>query len=143
MARIHIKLPDKFQFSTELPVRVSDLNYGNHVGNDSILTIMQEARALFYKGMGFKSEVEIVGPIGQVVADAVVIYKAESFFGDVLVIEIATREFHKYGFDMLYRITNKVSGKEIARGKTGIICFDYEQRKMAPMPELLRIKLQS
>jgi acyl-CoA thioester hydrolase len=141
MARLHITLPNTFHFSTELPVRISDLNYGNHVGNDSILTIMQEARALFYKSLGFKSEVEIDGSIGQVVADAAVVYKSESFFGDVLIVELSIQEFHKFGFDMLYRITNKESGREVARGKTGIICFDYEMRKMAPVPEMLRLKL--
>lgn len=141
MARIHIDLPEKFIFSIDLPVRVSDLNYGNHVGNDSILTLMQEARALFYKSLGFKNEIELEGPIGQVVADAAVVYKSESFFGDVLQIEIALDEFHKYGFDLFYKITNKVSGKEVARGKTGIICFDYEKRKMAAIPERLRSTL--
>jgi len=141
MARLHITLPDTFQFSTEIAVRISDLNYGNHVGNDSILTIMQEARALFYKSLGFKSEVEIDGSIGQVVADVALVYKSESFFGDVLIVELAVQEFHKFGFDIRYRITNKASGKEVARGKTGIICFDYETRKMVPVPEVLRLKL--
>ncbi len=138
MARIHIDLPDRFIFSTELPVRISDLNYGNHVGNDSILTLMQEARALFYRSLGFISEVEIEGSVGQVVADAALVYKAESFFGDTLIIELAVREFHKYGFDMLYRISNKDTGKEVARGKTGIVCFDYLKRKMAPIPASLQ-----
>lgn len=141
MARIHIDLPEKFIFSIDLPVRVSDLNYGNHVGNDSILTLMQEARALFYKSQGFKNEIELEGPIGQVVADAAVVYKSESFFGDVLQIEIALGEFHKYGFDLFYKITNKVSGKEVARGKTGIICFDYSKRKMVAVPEKLKSRL--
>lgn len=143
MTRIHIDLPKKFIFSTDLPVRVSDLNYGNHVGNDSMLTLMQEARALFYKSLGFKNEIELDGSIGQVIADAAVVYKSESFFGDVLQIEIALGEFHKYGFDLFYRITNKLSGKEVARGKTGIICFDYERRKMALIPERLQNKLTS
>jgi YbgC/YbaW family acyl-CoA thioester hydrolase len=143
MARIHIDLPEKLIFSIDLPVRVSDLNYGNHVGNDSVLTLMQEARALFYKSLGFKSEIELDGPIGQVVADAAVVYKSESFFGDVLRIEIALGEFHKYGFDLFYRITNQLTDKEVARGKTGIICFDYEKRKMALIPESLLNKLTS
>lgn len=143
MARIHINLPDIFIFSTELPVRISDLNYGNHVGNDSILTLMQEARALFYRSLGFESEVTIEGSVGQVVADAAIVYKAESFFGDTLIIEIAVQEFHNYGFDMLYRISNKVTGKEVARGKTGIVCFDYAKRKMAAMPVVLRQALAS
>ncbi|MBX2964354.1 MAG: thioesterase family protein [Cyclobacteriaceae bacterium] len=130
-------------FSTELPVRISDLNYGNHVGNDSILTLMQEARALFYQSLGFESEVKIEGSIGQVVADAAIVYKGESFFGDTLIIEIAVHEFHNYGFDMLYRISNKATGKEVARGKTGIVCFDYSKRKMATMPVVLRETLTS
>jgi YbgC/YbaW family acyl-CoA thioester hydrolase len=143
MARLHIDLPEKFVFSTALPVRVSDLNYGNHVGNDSVLTLMQEARALFYKSLGFKSEIELDGPVGQVVADAAVVYKSESFFGDVLQVAIGLGEFHKYGFDLFYKITNQLTEKEVARGKTGIICFDYEKRKMALIPESLHNKLTS
>ncbi|MBX2968167.1 MAG: thioesterase family protein [Cyclobacteriaceae bacterium] len=143
MARIHIDLPEKFIFSIDLPVRVSDLNYGNHVGNDSILTLMQEARALFYRSLGFKNEIELDGPIGQVVADAAIVYKSESFFGDELCIEIGLGEFHKYGFDLFYKITNNTTGKETARGKTGIICFDYEKRKMAMVPEVLQKKLDA
>jgi acyl-CoA thioester hydrolase len=143
MPRIHISLPNRFAFSTELPVRVSDLNYGNHVGNDSIVTLMQEARALFYRSLGFESEVKLDGPIGQVVADAAVVYKSESFFGDVLIVDIAVQEFHRYGFDLLYLITNKATGKEVARGKTGIVCFDYEKRKMVSVPEKLIHALKS
>ena len=63
MSRIEIQLPENFIFQTEIAVRVSDLNYGNHVGNDSILTLMQEARTLFYRSMGFESEVKLEGPL--------------------------------------------------------------------------------
>ncbi|HRG78402.1 MAG TPA: thioesterase, partial [Cyclobacteriaceae bacterium] len=76
MARIEIQLPEKFIFHTEIGVRVSDLNYGNHVGNDSVLTLMQEARTLFYRSMGFESEVRLEGMIGQIVSDAAIVYKA-------------------------------------------------------------------
>jgi YbgC/YbaW family acyl-CoA thioester hydrolase len=138
MPRIHIDLPKQFSFSCELPVRVSDLNYGGHVGNDSILTLMQEARVLYYRHLGFNSEISLQGTIGQIIADAAVVYKAESFLGDVLVIEIAATDFNKYGYDLVYRLTNKTSGKEVARAKTGIVCFDYEKRKMAGVPERLR-----
>lgn len=57
---------------------MSDLNYGNHVGNDRMLTLMQEARVGFYQNLGFKNEMNFEGHIGQVIADAVVIYKSES-----------------------------------------------------------------
>lgn len=143
MARIEIQLPEKFIFKTEITIRVSDLNYGNHVGNDSILTLMQEARTLFYRSMGFESEVKLDGTVGQIVSDAAIVYKAESFLGEILQFEIAVENFHKYGFDFFYRVSNKETGKEVAHGKTGIVCFDYAKRKIASVPETLMAKLKS
>jgi len=143
MGRIEIQLPEKFIFKTEMPVRVSDLNYGNHVGNDSILTLMQEARTLFYRSMGFESEVKLEGPVGQIVTDAAIVYKSESFLGDILSIEIAIGDLSKYGFDLFYRITNASTEKITAIGKTGIVCFDYQKRKVATIPLSLVEKLNS
>ena len=141
MARVELTLPDKFIFEAHLTVRASDLNYGNHVGNDRILTLMQEARILFYQSLGFKNEMSFEGNVGHVIADAVVVYKSEAFLGDELKIEIATTDWSKYGFDIYYRITNQ-HNKEVARGKTGVVCFDFEKRKVAPVPDGLLTKLR-
>lgn len=138
MARITIDLPENFLFHTELPVRVTDLNYGNHVGNDNMLSLMHEARLQFYRQLGFKDELSFEGSVGQVISDAALVYKVEAFYGDVLVCEIAADDFNKYGFDLLYKLTNKATGKEVARGKTGIVCFDYDKRKVARIPEALK-----
>ena len=143
MARISIDLPQEFIFTTEINVRASDLNYGGHVGNDSILTLFQEARILFYRHMGFKNELNLEGSVGQLMSDAAVVYKSESFLGDELIIQIAVADFNKYGFDLLYKMSNKQNGKEVARGKTGIVCFDYDARKVARVPDVLLQKLQS
>jgi YbgC/YbaW family acyl-CoA thioester hydrolase len=141
MARIQIDLPESFLYTTELTVRASDLNYGAHVGHDAILTLLQEARILFYRSLGFSSELSFEGSVGQIIADAALQYKSESFLGDVLAISIAVADVTKVSFDMLYRIDNKNTGKEVARGKTGIVCFDYEKRKVAAVPEVLRVKI--
>ncbi|MEO7988048.1 MAG: thioesterase family protein [Chryseolinea sp.] len=141
MARLSIDLPEEFIFTIEITVRASDLNYGGHVGNDSVLTLFQEARILFYRHMGFKSELNLDGAVGQLMSDAAVVYKSESFLGDELIIEIAVSDFNKYGFDLLYKMSNKATGKEVARGKTGIVCFDYEKRKVASVPSVLKEKL--
>lgn len=143
MARVHLALPGKFIFQTEITVRVSDLNYGGHVGNDSILMLMQEARVNFYRSKGFKDEISLDGSIGQIVTDAVVVYKAESFLGDSITIKIGVADLTKYGFDLFYLLENKLTTKEIARGKTGIVCFDYSTRKIAPIPPNLLIALQA
>jgi YbgC/YbaW family acyl-CoA thioester hydrolase len=142
MARIQVNVPDRFLFETEIVVRVSDLNYGGHVGNDTILTLMQEARVLFYRSLGFKDEVNIDGSVGQIISDAAVQYKAESFLGDILIIKLAIDEISKYGFDMIYVLVNRTSGHEVARAKTGIVCFDYERRKVASIPSILLGKIK-
>jgi acyl-CoA thioester hydrolase len=142
MARIYVELPQKFVFTTVLVVRVADLNYGGHVGNDNILTLMQEARVLFYRNLGFRNEISFDGSVGQIIADAAIQYKSQSFLGDELIIDIGVGEFTKYGFDMFYRLTNKATGQEVARGKTGIVCFDYSKGKVASIPVTLLTKLQ-
>jgi acyl-CoA thioester hydrolase len=137
MARINIELPPSFLFTTEIAVRATDLNYGGHVGNDTILSYMQEIRVQFYRHLGFKSELNIDGSVGQIITDAAVVYKSESFLGDVITGNIAALDFNKYGFDYVYLLTNKFTNKEVARGKTGIVCFDYDKRKVVSVPEKL------
>ncbi len=141
MARIHIDIPEVFLFTTEIPVRVGDLNYGGHVGNDTILSILQEARVQFYRSIGFESELSFEGTVGQIIADAAIQYKSQSFLGDVLVVKLGVTDFNKYGFDMVYVVYNKATDKEVTRGKTGIVCFDYQLNKVARLPESLRLKL--
>lgn len=142
MPRIEIKLPKEFLFSTDVPVRVTDLNYGGHVGNDRVLSIMHEARVQFYRHLGFKDELSFGENVGQIITDVAVVYKSESFLGDVITVQISVTDFNKYGFDMMYLLTNKATGKEIARGKTGIVCFDYGKRKITGIPSILKIKIE-
>jgi len=137
MPRINIDLPAKYLFKTEIAVRATDLNYGGHVGNDMILTYMQEARVAFYRSLGFRNELNFEGDVGHIIADACVVYKSESFLGDVIIFELGVMDINKYGFDMVYLLTNKATGKEVARGKTGIVCFDYVKRKVTPIPQNL------
>jgi hypothetical protein len=44
MPRLKLELPAGFPFRTTLTVRVTDLNYGNHLGNDALLGLLHEAR---------------------------------------------------------------------------------------------------
>lgn len=142
MARIQLELPENFIFETQIPVRVGDLNYGGHVGNDSILLLMQEARVQFYRSKGFKDEISLEGTIGQIITDAAIVYKSESFLGDVLKIHIGVTDITKYGFDLFYFLENSLTSREVARGKTGIVCFDYAKRKVATIPVALQAVLR-
>jgi acyl-CoA thioesterase FadM len=136
MSRIKIKLPSTFPFSTEITVRISDINYGGHLGNDTVLSLMHEARARLLEEHGF-TELNING-LGLIMVDAAVVYKSESFHGDSLIIEICLDNFTKYGCDFIYKITKKQTGREVARAKTGMVFFDYQKRKLVEAPETFK-----
>ncbi len=136
MARVEIELPERFPFVTEIPIRISDINYGNHLGNDAVLTLAQEARVRWLASHGW-GELDIAG-LGIVVADAAVVYRAEGRYGMVLRAELAWSDVRSRGLDLLYRFTDSATGREIALAKTGIIFFDYAARKVAHLPEAFR-----
>ena len=136
MGRIKLELPDNFTFSTELTVRIDDINYGGHLGNDSILSLVHEARLRFLKKFGF-TEADIDGA-GLIMTDAVIVYKSEGFYSDVLKIEVAVSDISKVGCDFVFKLSNKETGNEVARAKTGIVFFDYEYRKIVEVPEKFR-----
>ena len=139
MARIQIELPAQFPFVTELPLYTSHINYGGHLDNALLLTLVSEARVRFFKSLGY-SELDVEG-VGIVVADAAVQYKAEAFQGEVMVVRKAAGDFSKYGCDLLWQMSDQASGREIARGKTGIVFFDYRTRKVASVPAGFRARL--
>ena len=143
MSRVKIELPDSFPFSTPIKVRMSDVNYGGHVGNDAILSIMQEARLQYFRSLGYEHEGGGTEGAGIIMADAAIVYKAESFYGDELEVHVAASDFTRLGFDLVYKITRKADGRDIAHGKTGVVCFDYESRKVKPLSEDFKSRLQN
>ncbi len=132
MPRLKLDLPARFPFSTELPVRISEINYGGHLGNDAVLALAQEARLRYLHTGGFSEK--DAGGAGIIMVDAMVIYRSEAFYGDTLVVDVAVTDPGRLGCDFVYRMTSKGSGKEVARVKTGIVFFDYVRRRVVPMP---------
>ena len=132
MARIQLVLPESFLLAVELPVRITDLNYGNHLGNDALVSLLHEARVQFLRHVGVP-EVDTATGQGLIMADLAVEYRGEGFYGDVLRVQLAATDLHKYGFDLLYQVQT-TAGRDIARAKTGMLCFDYTTRKLRRMP---------
>jgi 4-hydroxybenzoyl-CoA thioesterase len=133
MARLKLDLPDDLPFQTELTVRVGDVNYGGHLGNDALLGLLHEARIRFLAGLGY-SEVDVEG-YGLIMSDVAIVYKAQAFMGDRLKIEVGTMDFSGSGCDVVYRVTRPSNGEIIALGKTGIVVFDYERGRPVRWPE--------
>ena len=143
MSRVKVKFPEeKPLHKINVPVRIGDINYGNHVGNDAILSIIHEARMQLLQSWGW-DELNI-GGIGLIMADVMIAYKGEAFYGDNLDISIYVENLTDRSFDLLYLITTTRNDetKDIAHAKTGMITFDYKQRKITAMHDELKNRLE-
>lgn len=138
MARIHIDLPEHFGFSTEIPLYTSHINAAGHLDNAQLFFIVSEARERFLQSMGYHSK-NIEG-LSIILADAAAQYKSEAFYGEVLVVAMTATDFNKRGCDFVYRVTDRASGREVARGKSGVVFFDYSQRQVADVPAAFRAR---
>lgn len=138
MSRIKIAFPETVSFTATIPVRITDLNYGNHVGNDAVLSIMHEARVQFLSHNGY-AELNC-GGVGLIMSDVGIEFKKEIFYGDVLAVQIAAVNFSTVGFDLFYRILNK-ENVVVALAKTGMICYNYDVKKIAAVPAEVKTKL--
>ncbi len=132
MARINIEFPAQSTFTATIPVRITDINYGGHLGNDKVLSLMHEVRMLMLAHYGF-TELNIDGA-GLIMADAAINFKSEAFFNEQLKSEIAVKDFTRVGFDLYYRFSS--GDRVVALGKTGMLFFDYENRKLLSCPKV-------
>jgi acyl-CoA thioesterase FadM len=141
MARNKIQLPSRFNFSTVIPVRITDLNYGGHVGNDTVLSIIHEARVQFLESRGYK-ELDVEG-VGLIMSDVAIEFRAELFYGDVVTAHVSTGEFTGAAFDIYYRLEKGTASETtvVAIAKTGMVCYDYSKKKIAGIPNNAQSKL--
>jgi acyl-CoA thioester hydrolase len=142
MEKIKINFPAHTLFETELNVRISDLNYGAHVGNNVFLEFAHEARVQFLNQMGCRGEIDLGEGAGIIMVDAAVVYKAEVFHPTVLIVQIAADHVSERSFDLYYRFLIKKDMREAALIKTGIVCFDYQKRRPANLPAIIKQKLE-
>jgi acyl-CoA thioester hydrolase len=175
MPRVKLTLPEHFSFTTELSIRITDLNYGGHVGNDSVLSLIHELRVQFLRHHDYQ-ELDVAG-VGLIMADVTIEFKAELFHGEKLRGSVAVAEFSRVGFDLYYKL-EKLSGERNVRqmrdaensasdakplmsvltdepspsaqkwisvtfARTGMVCYDYKAKKIAPVPKEVVNKLLS
>lgn len=138
MARIKIDLPTGKLAELLIPVRISDINYGNHVGNDAFVSLIHEARLQWLKQYNY-SEINFAGA-GLIMSDIAIEFKSESFYGDIVKVEVLIGEITRISFELYYRLSTKRNEKDIllALAKTGMITYNYENKKPVSIPATVK-----
>ncbi len=135
MGRIKIDIPEHKLAEIKIAVRISDINYGNHVGNDAFISIIHEARVQWLQHHGY-TELDFSGT-GLIMSDLSIEFKNESFYGDMIEVSIYAGETARVSFDLFYQLSViRNNGKIIlANAKTGMITYDYERKKPVSLPD--------
>jgi acyl-CoA thioester hydrolase len=132
MLDFNIPLINKPIFIANIPVRIYDINYGNHLGHDALVSIIHEARLQFLRSRK-QGELNEEG-VGILITQLAVNYIAEAFYGDKLVIYIEVGDTTRATVELLYKIQNEDT-RLIATAYTRMAFFDYQKRKVVKMPE--------
>ena len=136
MPRLQLKPRDSYSFQTELTVRVTDLNYGGHLGNDSLVSLIHEARCRFLASHQW-TEMDC-GGVSLILGDAAIVYQGEAFAGDVLRFDVVAGEPGRCGFRLFFRVTRVSDQAAIGLVENGMISFDYKTRKIQSLPDEVR-----
>ena len=71
--------------------------------------------------------------VGRIMCDVAIEYKRELAHGNTIKISVTANGFDRLGFDLFYLIELFENGTTVLAGKakTGMMCFDYNTKKMA------------
>jgi acyl-CoA thioester hydrolase len=142
MARIKLDMPATKLAVIKIPVRISDVNYGGHVGNDAFVSIIHEARLQWLRQHNY-SEMDF-GGTSLILGDLAVEFKKEAFYGDVIDVAIYAGEISRVAFELYYQLTTVKNSETVllANAKTGMVCFDYAIKKTVSVSDKARYILE-
>ena len=141
MPRIKIDIPETKLAAIKIPVRISDINYGNHVGNDAFVSIIHEARVQWLQQNDY-TELN-AGSAGLIMGDIAIEFKNESFYGDIIEVAIYAGEISRVSFELFYQLTAARNDNQIllANAKTAMVYYSYEIKKPVSITEEIKILL--
>ena len=142
--RVKIEIPAGEPIRTvTLPVRIGDVNYGGHLGNDKFLIYAHEARVQMLQQIGF-TELDCGGH-GLIMADAEIAFKAEAFWGDVFQVGLYADCVTGSSFSLYYlfeKADASVNKVLVAQVRSGMVAFDYTTRKVVPLSQKIKAALK-
>jgi acyl-CoA thioester hydrolase len=123
-------------FISKYKVRISDINYGGHMGNERALVAFQQARIEWLETLGL-SEISIGEDKGLIQRRANVEYLKEVSLGEVLDIKICPAEIKGSYFVLAHEVRNQ-EGVRVLTGNVTLGSFDYNSKKLARIPSKLK-----
>ncbi|MDW5378744.1 thioesterase family protein [Halomonas sp. HP20-15] len=133
MQRLDIEFPQaQCLHRYALAVRISDINYGRHLGHDAIVGLLHEARAQAFEALGHH-EWDVAGH-PSVVAELAIQYRSESRWGDALTAETAIPPVEGKALTVYQRLVRPADERTVAVARIGLVLLDPEQGRPVDVP---------
>lgn len=137
MERIKLDFPETAILHRHpLTVRITDMNYGRHLGHDTLVSLLHEARIQAFGALGL-TEWDM-GGFPSVVADLAVQYQSEARWPDALVIETAIPEPAGKAITVYQRIRHAEGGRPVATARLNVMLVDPAQGRSVAIPDGVR-----
>jgi len=122
-------------------VRIGDINYGAHMGNEVALVVFQDARIAFLDSLGC-SEKDIGEGLGLILVEAHVVFRKEVFLNDRLETRVTVSGLRRSAFDLQFDVVCRSDGERVFHGWTRMLPYNYGEKKVRRVPETFRVQLE-
>lgn len=137
MERVKLEFPeDAIVHRQPLSVRITDMNYGRHLGHDTLVSLLHEARIQAFGALGL-TEWDM-GGFPSVVADLAVQYQSEARWPDALVVETAIPEPVGKSLVVYHRVCHAEGGRPVATARLNVVLVDPAKGRSVAIPDAVR-----
>lgn len=138
MERVRLSFPEKdVMHRHPLTVRITDMNYGRHLGHDALVSLLHEARIQALASLGL-TEWDMHG-YPSVVADLAVQYQSEARWPDSLSVETAIPTPQGKALSVYHRVVksagDKSDGEVVATARVNQLLVDARTGRPVAIPE--------
>ncbi len=133
MGRLKLVEQPVYKFSYDYTVKVRDINYGNHLGNDALVGVLHEARIDMLHSLGC-SELNLGdNETGLIMGDLVINFMKESFMHDELIVYTQVDDLKNSSFRVYYKVVR--CPDTIALAETGLVAVNYNEKGIGSIPD--------
>jgi acyl-CoA thioester hydrolase len=127
------------RYTVEIQMRFRDIDGMGHVNNAVYLSYAELARTQFY--MKFASR-RTLDEIDFILAHVDIDFESQAVWGDQIQVAVWPSKIGTSSFTLSYEITEKRSGRVLARARSVLVSYDYEKKKSKPIPAPFRAVLE-
>ncbi|WP_136249268.1 acyl-CoA thioesterase [Halomonas borealis] len=137
MERVKLDFPEADILHRQpLSVRITDMNYGQHLGHDAVVSMMHEARVQALASLSL-SEGDM-GGYACVAADLAVQYQAETHWPEALMVDTAIPAPGRRVIAVYHRIRRVADERAVATARINLMLLDPATGRPAAVPAVVR-----